>query len=105
MTCKVCGVSEIRFADVAGRSNTSDDGVCHECRRQILAARSAREQMEARIADLEDKLTFVMNFFRPAFPSSIVGAPPTVMSLEQFYEKRKLESEGQASNLAITDRN
>lgn len=66
--------------------------VCEQCQQQIAAARSARAVMEARIADLEDKLAFVMNFFRPSFQSPIVGAPPTVMSLLELYEKRKLES-------------
>lgn len=78
MTCRFCGKS-------------SDEVVCDECKNQILAARNARQAMEDRLTLVEDKLRFVMNFFRPSFQSVIHGAPPTVMSLEEFYERRKLE--------------
>lgn len=81
--CKFCGLG-------------CEEGICDSCKQQVLAARNAREVMEQRIADLEGKLTFVMNFFRPSFASPIVGAPAVVMSLLEVYEKRKLESAAQA---------
>ena len=88
--CKFCGRS-------------CEEGICDPCKQQVLAARNAREAMDQRIADLEDKLAFVMNFFRPSFQSPIVGAPPLVMSLLELYEKRKLEAAATEQTGIITE--
>lgn len=82
--CRFCGQVE------------TDQPACDACKGQILAARNARETLEARTAQLEanlellkDHIEFIMNFFRPAVPSPIVGAPPTVTSLGELYRKQK----------------
>ena len=67
----------------------TNDAACPQCTQHIMAARTAREVMEARITELEDRIAFVFNTFRMAVASPLVGMPPFVTPLGEIYEKQK----------------
>src|SRR5574341_321676 len=74
----------------------SDTGVCGECQKQVEAARGARIALEEKLALLEDKVQFIMDFIQPGFQGPVIGPnKQLVMSLNNFFElcyRRKLET-------------